>query len=57
MRAAPWPSLYKRIVEAVDDPKPLRDLLSVMAQGGATTANEVLRAVEILLIAKLVAWQ
>jgi len=57
IRAAPWPPLYKHLMDAVDDPKPLREVLSAMAQTGATTATEVLRALEVLLIAKLVAWQ
>jgi len=57
MRAAPWPPLYRRLIEAVDRPAPLGELLSAMAQTGATTANDVLRALEVLLAAKLVAWQ
>lgn len=56
MRGAPWPPLYRNIIDVVDKPKPLREVLSTMAQSGATTANEVLRALQILLIAKVVAW-
>jgi eukaryotic-like serine/threonine-protein kinase len=57
LRAAQWPPQYKRLIEAVDDPKSLREVLSTMAQTGATTANEVLSALEVLLIAQVVAWQ
>jgi serine/threonine protein kinase len=57
MLGAAWPALHRRLIEVVEGPMPLRDVLSTMAQGGTTTANEVLRALEILLIAKVVAWQ
>jgi serine/threonine-protein kinase len=57
MRAAPWPPLYRRLIETIDQPAPLGELLSAMAQTGATTSNEVLRALEVLLAAKLVVWQ
>ncbi|HZU84705.1 MAG TPA: serine/threonine-protein kinase [Polyangiaceae bacterium] len=54
MRAAAWPPLARRLVEVAEQPMPLRDVLSTMAQSGATTAGEVLRALEVLLIARLV---
>jgi serine/threonine-protein kinase len=57
MRAAPWPPLYRNLIQAVDEPRSLRAVLSMMAQSGATTANEVLRALDVLLVAKVVAWQ
>jgi hypothetical protein len=40
----------------VDRPKPLREILSAMAQGGAATASEALHALEILLIGKMLVW-
>jgi hypothetical protein len=57
MRQAPWPPLVKRLLDVVDEPKALREVLTTMAQAGATTAGEVLRGLEILLLAKLVAWR
>jgi serine/threonine-protein kinase len=57
MRSAAWPPLYGHLIEAVSQPRPLRDVLSTMAKAEMTTANEVLRALEVLLLAKLVAWQ
>ncbi len=57
MRAAAWPPLYAHLIDVTRKPQPLRDVLSSMAKGGATTANEVLRALDLLLIARLVAWQ
>jgi eukaryotic-like serine/threonine-protein kinase len=56
MQAAPWPPLYKGLIEAASEPRPLREVLSTMAKTGSATASEVLRALEILLIAKLVSW-
>ena len=55
--AAAWPPLYRRILDMASKPQTLRDLLSAIAGQGATTANEVVRALDILLTAKLVAWQ
>jgi serine/threonine protein kinase len=57
MRAAVWPPLYRKLIEVVDEPMLLREVLATMAQTGATTANEVLRALEVLLSAKIIAWQ
>jgi hypothetical protein len=57
MQSATWPPLYRRLIDATGDPRSLRDLLAMMARSETTTANEVLRALEILLIAKLIAWQ
>jgi serine/threonine-protein kinase len=57
MRAAAWPPLYRQLIDVVDKPRPLRDVLATIAQTGATTANEVLRALEVLLVAKIIAWQ
>jgi len=57
MRVAPWPPLYAHLIEVVSQPRPLREVLSAVAMAGTTTANEVLRAIEVLLIAKLAAWR
>jgi serine/threonine-protein kinase len=53
LASAPWPALAKRVLEVVDGPKPLRDVLTAVTHGGAATASDVLRVVEILSTAKL----
>jgi serine/threonine protein kinase len=57
MRGAAWPALYANLIQVTTEPKTVRELLSIMAQAGATTADEVLRALEVLLIAKIIAWR
>jgi eukaryotic-like serine/threonine-protein kinase len=57
MQSATWPPLYRRLIDMTAEPKPLRDVLASMAKAEMTTANQVLRALEVLLTAKLVAWQ
>lgn len=57
LRNAPWPPVVKRFLEAADEPAPLRDVLAALARGGAATAADALRALEILLAGKLLTWQ
>jgi serine/threonine protein kinase len=57
MRSAAWPPLYARVLDLVAKPRPLREVLSLVAKAETTTANEVLRALSILFMAKLVSWQ
>jgi serine/threonine-protein kinase len=57
LRGAPWPPLVKRLLEATDEPAPLREVLSTLASDGQTSAADALRALEILLAGKLLAWQ
>jgi serine/threonine-protein kinase len=56
LRAAAWPPIVKRVLELSDEARSLRDLLEAMAAGGTATANDALRAVGILLTAKLLVW-
>jgi serine/threonine-protein kinase len=56
LRTASWPPLVKRLLEVADEPKPLREILTSMTHGGVATANDVLRALQILLAGKLVTW-
>jgi serine/threonine-protein kinase len=57
LRAMVWPPLVAKVLDASADPKPLRDLLArVTRGGGATTADDALRALQILLAANLVAF-
>ena len=49
-----WPTLLARILTTATTPKVVRDLLKVAVRtGGTATASDVLRALEILLAAKL----
>jgi serine/threonine-protein kinase len=56
LRNASWPPIVRRLIDLVDQPKPLREVLSTMAQGGAATASEALQALEILLVAEVLVW-
>lgn len=57
IRAAAWPPLVRRVIDATSEPKRLREVLALTAQGGGATASDSLRALEILLIGSLVAMQ
>jgi serine/threonine-protein kinase len=57
LRTAPWPPLVKWLFEATDEPAPLRNVLDAVARTGGATASDALRALEILLAGKLLAWQ
>lgn len=57
LRKASWPPTVRRLLDIVTGPMPLRDALSGAASEGATTANDALRAVEVLLGASLLKWQ
>jgi hypothetical protein len=57
LRDLAWPPLVKQLLAATEEPAPLREVLTAMAQGGGTTASEILRALELLLAVKLLAWQ
>jgi serine/threonine-protein kinase len=52
--AASWPPVARRLIDAVDAPRSLRDLLANLAGDGKTNANDVLRALEVLAAAGLV---
>jgi serine/threonine protein kinase len=55
LRSASWPPVVKRVLDASDPPKRVRDVLATVAQAGGATANDALRALDVLLIAGLVA--
>ncbi|HEY3817452.1 MAG TPA: protein kinase [Polyangiaceae bacterium] len=55
LRQAAWPTTVRRVLDATDEPKRVRDVLTAVAQGGGATADDALRALEVLLIAGLVA--
>jgi serine/threonine-protein kinase len=55
LRDAPWPPMVRRLLDATSVPKPLGAVLARAAPDGAD--GEALRGLELLLAAKLVAWQ
>jgi eukaryotic-like serine/threonine-protein kinase len=57
LRAAAWPTIVRRVIDATDEPRRVREILAVTAQGGGATASDALRALEILLVGGLVATQ
>jgi serine/threonine protein kinase len=56
-RGVAWPPLAARVLSIAVTPKPLRDILKLAARGGAATPGDVLRAIEVLLEARLIAWR
>jgi serine/threonine-protein kinase len=56
LRTLAWPPAIARLLEAMSEPLTLRDVLATMTED-KTTASDVLRAVQILLAAKILAWQ
>jgi serine/threonine-protein kinase len=58
LRTATWPPVARRLLEAIDRPTQLRQALAALAREPATTdANDVLRALDVLLAARLLAVQ
>jgi hypothetical protein len=57
VRSAAWPTVMRRLLDATDEPRTVRDVLAATAQGGGATASEALRALEVLLVGGLVAVQ
>ncbi len=55
VHAAPWPELVRRILDWVDRPRRVRAVLEMASADGATLASDGLRAIEVLLAAKLLA--
>jgi len=53
LAGAIWPPLAKRVLDATEEPKPLREVLAAVTHGGLATASEVLRVIEVLVSAKL----
>jgi eukaryotic-like serine/threonine-protein kinase len=49
LRAAPWPAVAKRVLAIAGGPKTVRAVLSGVTQGSAATANDALRALEVLV--------
>jgi hypothetical protein len=57
LRDAAWPPLMRRLLDVVQEPRPLREVLAGIAHDGTATASDALRALEILLGARLLTWR
>ncbi len=55
VHAAPWPQLVRRVLDWVDQPRRVRAVVAMASGDGATLGNDALRAIEVLLAAKLLA--
>ena len=56
LRAIAWPPLVGHLFELTQEPATLRDVLALATRGGGSTADDVLRALQILLAGKLLAF-
>ena len=57
LKGVAWPPMVARVLAIVSTPKPLREILKMAARGGAVSAADVLRAVDVLVAARLVVWR
>jgi serine/threonine protein kinase len=57
LRDASWTPLMRRLLDIVSTPKTLRDVLAWIAQDGIGTASDALRALQVLIGAKLLTWR
>ena len=57
LKSVTWPPMVARVLAIATTPKPLRDVLKMAARGGSTSAGDVLRAVDVLIAARLVGWK
>lgn len=53
--ATAWPPTVRRVLDLAQRPRPVRDILAAASRDAATPGNDVLRALDILLAAKLLA--
>ena len=54
LRDAAWPAVARRVLELVDRPRKIREVLAAAAPAATSTASDVLRALEVLSAAALV---
>jgi serine/threonine-protein kinase len=54
--AVQWPAIIGAIVDATREPKTLREMLAAVTRAQTWTPNDVLRALQIVLAARLAAW-
>jgi serine/threonine protein kinase len=55
LAAAAWPPTIRRVLDLAQRPRPVRDILAMASRDGATPGNDALRALDVLLAAKLLA--
>lgn len=55
LRAAAWPAPARRLLDLLDRPRPLREVLASFAREAAGGPNDALRALEVLVAGKLLA--
>jgi serine/threonine-protein kinase len=51
-----WPPTVQRVFSVITSPKAVRDVLKAASRAGSSSAGDALRALEILLAARLVQW-
>jgi serine/threonine-protein kinase len=56
MDGVAWPPVVARVLAMVDAPMALRDVLKAVVRGGQVGAGDALRAIELLVAAKLILW-
>jgi serine/threonine-protein kinase len=56
LRNIAWPRVMMRTLEAASEPRALREVVAVVTRGAEFPANDVLRTVQILVAARLLAW-
>ena len=56
LRLVAWPPVVARVLDVTQEPRPLREVLSLCTRPGESTANDVLRALQLLLAGKMVVW-
>lgn len=57
LREVRWPPVVRHLFEATDEPRTLREVLSVVTRATGKTEGDVLRALEILLAGRLISWR
>ncbi|MGA3120630.1 MAG: serine/threonine-protein kinase [Polyangiaceae bacterium] len=57
LRTAAWPATAKRLLDYVDKATPVRGVLTAVARDGTTTVNDALRALELLIAARLLSFE
>jgi hypothetical protein len=53
LESAPWPPSVRRILNLVQQPRGVRELLALASREGSMTGSDTLRALEVLVNAKL----
>ena len=54
LESAPWPANIRRILDLVRRPRVVRELLALASRDASINGSDTLRALEILLLARLV---